>query len=40
VGKHETGAGAGLVYYAVDAGDQSVGFVVTVGPDGKVTMIS
>jgi hypothetical protein len=40
VGKHETQAGAELVYYAVDAGEQSVGFVVTLGPDGKVTMIS
>jgi hypothetical protein len=40
VGTHETDGGARLVYFAVDAGDQSVGFVVHVGPDGKVTQIS
>jgi hypothetical protein len=40
VGTHTTDTGAELVYYAVDAGDQSVGFVVHLSPDGKVTMIS
>jgi hypothetical protein len=41
VGTHDTEAGAEqLVYYAVDAGDRSVGFVVHLGQDGKVTTIS
>jgi hypothetical protein len=40
VGTHDSEAGAELVYYAVDAGEQSVGFVVHLSPDGKVTMIS
>jgi hypothetical protein len=40
VGTHNTEAGAELVYYAVDAGDRSVGFVVHVGQNGKVTTIS
>jgi hypothetical protein len=40
VGKYDNEAGAELVYYAVDAGDNSVGFVVHLTPDGKVSMIS
>jgi hypothetical protein len=40
VGTHDADGGAKLVYYAVDAGDQSVGFVVHLSPDGKVTEIS
>jgi hypothetical protein len=40
VGTHNTEAGDELVYYAVDAGEQSVGFVVHLSPDGKVTTIN
>jgi hypothetical protein len=41
VGTHDSEAGLEqLVYYAVDAGDRSVGFVVHLGQDGKVTTIS
>ena len=40
VATHDGEAGAELVYYAVDAGDQSVPFVVHLSPDGKVTNIS
>jgi hypothetical protein len=40
VGTHSTEAGDELVYYAVDAGEQSVGFVVHLTPDGKVTTIN
>jgi len=40
VGTHNSDAGSELVYYAVDAGEQSVGFVVHLSPDGKVTAIS
>ena len=40
VGTHATDSGAEMVYYAVDAGDQSVSFVVHLSPDGKVTTIS
>jgi hypothetical protein len=40
VGTHDAESGTKLVYYAVDAGDQSVGFVMHVSPDGKVTQIS
>jgi hypothetical protein len=40
VGTHSTASGAELVYYAVDAGDQSVGFVVQLSPDGRVKTIS
>ena len=40
VGTHDSEAGAELVYYAVDAGEQSVGFVIHLSPAGKVTTIS
>jgi hypothetical protein len=40
VGTHDSENGAKLVYYAVDAGGQSVSFVVQLSPDGKVTDIS
>jgi hypothetical protein len=40
VGTHAADSGDNLVYYAVDAGDQSVGFVVHLSPDGKVTEVS
>jgi len=40
VGTHDSDSGSKLVYYAVDAGDQSVGFVVHLSPDGKVTEVS
>ena len=40
VGTHEADSGTTLIYYAVDAGDQSLGFVVHLGADGKVTEIS
>jgi hypothetical protein len=40
VGNHNNEAGAELVYYAVDAGEKSVGFVIQLSPDGKVTTIS
>jgi hypothetical protein len=40
VGTHDADSGDKLVYYAVDAGDQSVGFVVHLSADGKVTAIS
>ena len=40
VGTHASDAGSELVYYAVDAGEQSVGFVVHLSPDGKVTSIN
>ena len=40
VGTHDVEGGTKLVYYAVDAGDQSVGFVVHLNSDGKVTEIS
>jgi hypothetical protein len=39
VGTHAAEDGAELVYYAVDAGDQSVPFVVQLGADGKVLTI-
>jgi hypothetical protein len=39
LGTYDAQSGAELVYYAVDAGQQSVGFVVYLNPDGKVTMI-
>jgi hypothetical protein len=29
-----------MVYYAVGANDQSVGYVVYVGPDGKIVNIN
>jgi hypothetical protein len=40
VGTHQSDGGPTLVYYAVDAGDQSVGFVLHLDADGKVTQIS
>jgi hypothetical protein len=40
VGTHDGESGTKLVYYAVDAGEQSVGFVVQLSSDGKVTAIS
>jgi hypothetical protein len=40
VATHDAESGSRLVYYAVDAGDQSVSFVMHVSPDGKVTQIS
>ena len=39
LGSYGTQTGAELVYYAVDAGQQSVGFVVYLSPTGKVTKI-
>jgi hypothetical protein len=39
LGTYDAQSGAELVYYAVDAGQQSVGFVVYLNPDGKVTLI-
>ncbi len=40
VATHTDDDGAELVYYAANAGNQSVGFVVHLGADGKATMIS
>src|SRR5262249_35817573 len=40
VGTHDAESGTKLVYYAVDAGDQSVAYVMHLNPDGKVTEIS
>jgi hypothetical protein len=40
VGTHDAESGTKLVYYAVDAGDQSVAYVMHVSTDGKVTEIS
>jgi hypothetical protein len=39
IGDYRTAAGGTLVYYAVDGGAQSVGYVVYLGPDGKVLRI-
>jgi hypothetical protein len=39
VGSYSTPTGGTLVYYAVDAGGQSVGYTVYLGPDGKVVQI-
>jgi hypothetical protein len=39
VGDYHTAAGGTLVYYAVDGGAQSVGYIVYLGQDGKVLRI-
>ena len=39
VGSYDAPSGSQLVYYAVDAGNQSVGFVIYVGDNGKVLNI-
>jgi hypothetical protein len=39
LGAYQTPAGGTLVYYAVDTSGPSVGYVVTLGPAGKVVQI-
>jgi hypothetical protein len=39
VGDYHSAAGGTLVYYAVDGGAQSVGYIVYLGQDGKVLRI-
>src|SRR5579872_1681113 len=39
VGDYKTQAGGSMVYYAVDANGQSVGYIVYLGQDGKVLRI-
>jgi hypothetical protein len=39
VGSYDAPSGTELVYYAVDAGNQSVGFVIYLGDNGKVLNI-
>jgi hypothetical protein len=39
VGDYRTAAGGSMVYYAVDASGQSVGYIVYLGSDGKVLRI-
>ena len=39
VGDYKTPAGGSMVYYAVDANGQSVGYIVYLGQDGKVLRI-
>jgi hypothetical protein len=39
VGDYRTPAGGTMVYYAVDASGQSVGYIVYLGQDGKVLKI-
>jgi len=40
VGDFHTQSGGSMVYYAVGANDQGVGYVVYVGPDGKIVKIN
>jgi hypothetical protein len=39
VGDYHVESGGSMVYYAVGANDQSVGYIVYVGPDGKILKI-
>jgi hypothetical protein len=39
VGDYHTSAGGTMVYYALDGGGQSVGYIVYLGQDGKVLRI-
>jgi hypothetical protein len=39
VGDYKTAAGGKMVYFAVDGGAQSVGYIVYLGQDGKVLRI-
>jgi hypothetical protein len=39
VGDYRIQSGGSMVYYAVGANDQSVGYIVYVGPDGKILKI-
>jgi hypothetical protein len=39
VGDYRTPAGGTMVYYAVDASGQSIGYIVYLSPDGKVLRI-
>jgi hypothetical protein len=39
VGTYHEPSGAELVYYALDSGNQSVGYIVYLGPNGKVLKI-
>jgi hypothetical protein len=39
VGDYRTASGGTMVYYAVDARGQSAGYIVYLGPDGKVLRI-
>jgi hypothetical protein len=39
VGDYKTSAGGTMVYYALDGGGQSVGYIVYLGQDGKVLRI-
>jgi hypothetical protein len=39
VGDYRTASGGTMVYYAVDASGQSAGYIVYLGPDGKVVRI-
>jgi hypothetical protein len=39
VGDYTTPGGGQMVYYAVDANGQSIGYIVYLGQDGKVSKI-
>jgi hypothetical protein len=39
VGDYHSAAGGTMVYYAVDGGNQSVGYIVYLGQNGKVQRI-
>ena len=39
VGDYRTPSGGTMVYYALDGGGQSVGYIVYLGQDGKVLKI-
>jgi hypothetical protein len=39
IGDYHTAAGGTMVYYAIDGGGQSVGYIVYLGQDGKVLKI-
>jgi hypothetical protein len=39
IGSHPEANGAELVYFALDSGDQSIGYIVYLGPNGKVQKI-
>jgi hypothetical protein len=39
VGDYQSQSGGSMVYYAIDANGQSIGYIVYLGPDGKVLRI-
>jgi hypothetical protein len=39
IGTHQEPSGAQLVYFALDSGDQSIGYIVYLDPNGKVQKV-